>query len=94
MATPDEDLPPLTRKRRSLPDVGYETRLEHLKALRDRRAEACALDPGLVCPNGTLQAIARAAPSSPTELRNITELRTWQRDVLGEPAILEASRTG
>ncbi len=94
MATPREDLPKVKRHRRPLPDAGYEARLEQLKALRDARSKSYALDPGLVCPNGTLQAIARAAPSSLIELREIRELRSWQRDVLGEAALLEAVGTG
>ncbi len=93
MAFPKEALPRTPRKRRLLPDPGYETRLERLKQLRNSRAESCGMDPGLVCPNGTLQAIARATPTSAADLDDVTELRAWQRGVLGELAILEAAHS-
>jgi len=90
-ALPKEALPRTLRKKRPLPDPGYEMRLERLKELRNSRAESSGLDPGLVCPNGTLQAIARAAPTSAVGLDDVPELRAWQRGVLGELAILEAA---
>ena len=90
-ALPKEALPRTLRKKRPLPDPGYEMRLERLKELRNSRAESSGLDPGLVCPNGTLQAIARAAPTSAVGLDDVPELRAWQRGVLDELAILEAA---
>jgi len=90
-AIPKEALPRTLRKKRPLPDPGYEMRLERLKELRNSRAESSGLDPGLVCPNGTLQAIARAAPTSAVGLDDVPELRAWQRGVLDELAILEAA---
>ena len=90
---PKEALPRTPRRKRPLPDPGYETRLERLKELRNSCAESCGLDPGLVCPNGTLQAIARAAPTAVGDLKGVAELRAWQRSVLGELAILEAAHS-
>jgi ribonuclease D len=91
MALAEDALPRTVRKRRPVLDPGYEIRLERLKQLRDACAQQCDLHPGLLCPNGTLQAVARAAPSTPADLATIAELRKWQRQVLGEFAILEAT---
>ena len=90
MATPADDLPVIRRSRPPAPDPGYETSLDRLKALRDAKSRAVGLDPGVVCPNGTLQAIAKETARSVEDLRRIPALRDWQREVLGDAAILDA----
>lgn len=87
---PDADLPRQKRTRRPPPDAQYDARLDRLKAVRNQRAADIDLDPGLVCPNGTLQAIARAIPQTPEALASVTELRNWQRTVLGVEPVLRA----
>lgn len=64
--------------------------MARLKALRSTRAPAVSLDPGLVCPNGVLFAIARMAPQSAADLDAIPDLRRWQREVMGDAALLAA----
>ena len=64
-----------------MPDLAYEERLERLKAARNRLAQEYELAPGVVCPNGTLEAIARLDPKTTADLGRVTELRRWQ---LGE----------
>lgn len=93
LATPQQDLPRIKRGRRPELDPGYEARLERLKQIRGERATHCGLEPGLLCPNGTLQAIARVAPGAAGELEKIPELRAWQREVLGDSEILRAARS-
>ena len=81
---PETDLPRLTRPPRRVPDLAYEERLERLKAARNRLAQECDLAPGVVCPNGTLEAIARLDPKTTAELGGVTELRRWQLREFGE----------
>jgi ribonuclease D len=82
---PEEDLPRLTRTPRRAPDLAYEARLERLKAARNALARKYDLPPGVVCPNGTLEAIARMDPKTPEELAAVSELRRWQlREFGGE----------
>jgi hypothetical protein len=38
----------------------------------------------VVCPNGTLEAIARLDPKTGAELGGVTELRRWQLRAFGE----------
>jgi ribonuclease D len=90
LAVPADKLPRVRRSRRPEPDPEYDQRLERLKQLRNHRAEAVGLAPGLVCPNGTLQEVARAGPHSTAELDGVDELRHWQREVVGDSAILAA----
>jgi ribonuclease D len=75
---PEGDLPRLTRTPRQAPDLAYEARLERLKAARNLLAQKYDLPPGVVCPNGTLEAIARVDPKTPDELAAVPELRRWQ----------------
>jgi ribonuclease D len=90
LATPEAEWPRVARRVRARPDPEADARYQRLRQLRGERAPAVGLDPGLVCANGVLQEIARAAPRTPRDLDAITELRRWQREVLGDQAILRA----
>ena len=88
---PESKWPKLERPPRRQPDPAFEARLDRLKAVRNREAERLGLAPGVACPNGTLEAIARAMPSTLEELRAIPEIRRWQVEAAG-PALLDAAR--
>lgn len=90
LAVPARDRPTIPRSARPERDPDYDLRLERLRRLRARRAKVVGLDVGLLCPNGTLQEIARAAPPQVEDLDRVQELRRWQRDALGDRAILTA----
>jgi ribonuclease D len=93
LAVPRKELPKIKRSARPEHDHAYDTRLDRLKSLRNRRAEEFSMQPGTLCPNGTLQAIARGAPTKESQLGGIAELREWQTSVLGIADILEATRS-
>ena len=84
---PESEIPRLARAARRPPDPAYEARLERLKALRNELAARYELAPGVLCPNGTLEAIARAEPRSVEELRSIPELRRWQIEEIGDALV-------
>jgi ribonuclease D len=75
---PEGDLPRLTRTPRRAPDLAYEARLERLKTARNLLAQKYELPAGVVCPNGTLEAIARLDPQTSESLAAVPELRRWQ----------------
>jgi ribonuclease D len=81
---PESELPSPARPPRRVPDLAYEERLERLKAARNRLAQEYDLAPGVVCPNGTLEAIARLDPKTSTGLGEVAELRRWQLREFGE----------
>jgi ribonuclease D len=82
---PDDELPRLQRPARRPPDPALEARLERLKAARNRLADQYDLAPGVLCPNGTLEAIARVHPRTIEGLGEVRELRRWQlREIGGE----------
>src|SRR5690606_39345976 len=84
LAVPDDELPRFERgPRRPPPDPEFDARVDRLKARRNQLAEQYGLQPGVLCPNGTLEAIARAKPQSVEEMKGIPGLREWQRNEFG-----------
>jgi ribonuclease D len=80
---PDRDLPRVERPIRPPPDAALDARLERLKAMRNTLAERFDLPPGVLCPNGVLEAIARVNPGTLEQMAEIRELRRWQLRELG-----------
>ena len=64
LAIPDTELPRYARAARHRSDPAFEGRMERLKAMRVTLVSRLDLQPGVLCPNGTLEAIARAEPRS------------------------------
>jgi ribonuclease D len=83
LAIAEQDLPRLERGKRLPPDPVFDARMERFKVIRNAAAERLGLQPGVLCPNGTLEGVARKAPRDTTELRDVPELRRWQAEVLG-----------
>ena len=83
LAIPEEDLPRIARPPRRPQDPAYEARLERLKALRNQLAVRYDVAPGVLCSNGTLEAIARVNPSTLDGMAEIRELRRWQLKEIG-----------
>ena len=89
-AVPESQLPRVERPARRAPDPELDARVERLKTVRNAAATRVDLPPGVVCPNGTLEAVARAAPRSLEELAAIPGVRRWQVDVLGSDLVTAA----
>jgi ribonuclease D len=87
---PEGELPRVERPPRRPPDLAFEARLDRLKLARNQLAVKYDLQPGVVCPNGTLEAIARIDPKSLDEVATVQELRRWQLREFG-PELLAAS---
>lgn len=83
LAVPEADLPRVERPPRRPSDPAYEARLERLKTARNLLAGQYELAPGVLCPNGTLEAIARLNPTTMDELAKVPELRRWQLREIG-----------
>ena len=66
---------PGTNRRRM--DRQAERRLAALKKWRAERAVELAMDPGVLCPNSALEAIAWRAPQKREDLSGLCELKTW-----------------
>lgn len=91
LAVPASEIPRPDRGPRNRPDAEYLDRVERLKQARNLEANRIDLPPGVLCPNGTLEAVARLEPKTIEELRQVAELRRWQCEEIGG-ALLEAVR--
>ena len=80
---PERDLPRLPRLPGGRPTRRPTRGFERLKAARNAIAARLDLAPGVACPNGTLEEIARQAPRSLADLEAIPTLRRWQREEFG-----------
>ena len=80
---PERDLPRIARPARRAPDAAFEARLERLKGVRNVLAMRYYLAPGVLCPNGILEAVARINPSTLEQMSQIRELRRWQLREIG-----------
>ena len=89
LAVPDGELPRIERPPRRAYDPAFEARVERLKGVRNQLAVRFDLAPGVLCPNGTLEAIARANPETLEQLAAVPDLRRWQLREFG-PELLAA----
>ena len=91
LAVPDAELPRIERSPRRSIDLELMARVERLKAARNAAAVRLKLAPGVLCPNGTLEAIAKAGPDSPEELATVPGVRRWQVGVIGAEVLAALS---
>jgi ribonuclease D len=77
------EAPPPDKKRgsgRRRLDRRAEARLERLKEWRARRAVELELDPGVFCPNITLEEVAWANPETPADCAKLGPVKAWWAD--------------
>ena len=58
-------------------DKATETRVGVLKRWRTKRAKELELDPGVLCPNATLETIAFAEPKAGSDLEGLPGVKGW-----------------
>jgi ribonuclease D len=83
LAVPENALPRFPKARRWDRDPEFDSRVNALKTVRDAVAARLDLDPGVLCSRDRMEAVARRNPESIEQLNEVTELRAWQRQVLG-----------
>lgn len=93
LAVPEGELPRFPRAPRWDRDPDFDDRVSRLRTARDQVAADLDLDPGVLAARDRLEAVARRNPRTPDDLAEVTELRRWQVDVLGD-ALLAALRGG
>ena len=80
-------LPSFPKTRSPAPAPKKQARLRRLKAWREQKASQLALEPGLVCNNVLLEALAEAHPKDPDELGAIPRMKNWQRETFGHEIV-------
>ena len=68
-------------------DRQTEQRLTVLKRWRAPRSKEVALEPGVLCSNASLEAIAWQNPQAAAELSSLPELKNWFVDSFGEEIV-------
>jgi ribonuclease D len=94
LAVAEADLPRFERTRRPPPDPAFDARLDRLKIVRNATAEQLGLQPGVLCPNGTLEGIARREPKRVEEFLEVEGIRRWQVQVLGAELLAALPASG
>lgn len=85
------DLPQIKHPPRPRRDKHYDARLDRLKTARNAFAKRVDLQSGVVCPNGTLESIAREEPATLDELANVQPVRAWQAAEFGKELLAAAA---
>jgi ribonuclease D len=83
LAVPDNALPRFPKAKRWDRDPDFDTRVNALKTVRDAAASRLDLDPGVLCSRDRMEAVARHNPETLEQLNDVSELRNWQRQLLG-----------
>ena len=83
-AVPETELPRFPRSPRWDRDPDFDARVSALKTVRDAAATRLDLDPGVLCSRDRMEAVARKNPKTEQDLAEVTELRGWQKGLLGE----------
>lgn len=78
-----EDAEPVRRRGRRFDDR-ERALVDELRAARTRVAEQVDLDPGVLCPNRTLEQAVAAGPATRDELRDALDVRPWQWALLAD----------
>jgi ribonuclease D len=84
---PHGPIPKLEGNGRRRMDRRTERRVARLKTWRTPRAKELEIDPGVLCPNAALEAIAFANPKSSAEMADIGELKVWLSQSFGEEIV-------
>ncbi len=85
--TPHGPIPRSKGTGRKRMDRDADQRFTLLKTWRGTRAKELKLDPGVLCPNSGLEAIAIAHPKDLEEVRGVEELKAWFGREFGEELV-------
>ena len=89
---PEAELPRFPRGQRWNKDRDFDDRVARLKSVRDSAATRLELDPGVLCSRERLENIARSGARTLDDLQQVSDIRRWQIDEMGED-FLKALRT-
>jgi ribonuclease D len=87
LAVPEADLPVPAKGRGHRQNAAARDRLERLREWRRALAAELTLDPGVLCPQSTLEALAAAGTTALDRPEGIPGLRAWRRGLLVPDAV-------
>jgi ribonuclease D len=83
LTLPAEALPSYPKKPQQPYDDDVAKRVKALRKWREQRAGTLSIDPPLTLTNAQINALALGNPCDPEDLRRMTELRNWQKQLFG-----------
>ena len=88
LALPEADLPTPPRGQGRRRSAAAQARLDRLREWRRGKAVELALDPGVLFPQSTLEALAHAGPGALEAETDIPGLRGWRRKLIARDAVV------
>jgi len=92
LKTPINELPIYPSKKPPMLPDGAPKRIKALKTWRASKARALNIDPGMLCPNALITAIAAKNPGDSKSLETVEEMKNWQKQVFGTEIIRVLNR--
>ncbi len=83
LSLPEEALPSYPRKPKPAYDANVARRVNALKKWREQRAGMLGIAPALTLSNAQINTLAVENPSNPADLKGMTEIRNWQKQLFG-----------
>ena len=80
---PDSELPVFPSQRPPVLPNGASAKIKALKFWRASKANALGIDPGMLCNNALITAIAVKNPCDSRSLETVEEMKNWQRQAFG-----------
>lgn len=84
LKTPESKLPVYPSNNSAVLPNGVSARIKALKAWRVSKARALEIDPGMLCNNALITAIAIQNPRDTESLEKVKEMKQWQKRVFGK----------
>ena len=87
LAVPDTELLSYPHKRAPMPKPKIRRRIKALKVWREDKARQLGIEPALVCSKNVMADLAAKFPGSVSRLRQVRDMRGWQRKAWGQEII-------
>lgn len=84
---PESELPAFPSQKPSVLPNGVPTKIKALKSWRASKASALDIDPGMLCNNALITAIAVKNPGDSKSLETVKEMKNWQKQAFGAEII-------
>jgi ribonuclease D len=84
---PESELPVFPSQRPPVLPNGVPAKIKTLKSWRVSKASALGIDPGMLCNNALITAIAVKNPGDGKSLESVKEMKNWQKQAFGREII-------
>ena len=90
---PESELPVFPSQKPPVLPNGVPAKIKALKSWRASKASALGIDPGILCNNALITAIAVKNPGDVKSLETVKEMKNWQKQAFGAEIIRVLKKT-